>query len=40
MSLTSSPEYKELKAHFETEAKGWHMRSLFQEDSGRFDKFK
>ncbi|XP_003384220.1 PREDICTED: glucose-6-phosphate isomerase-like [Amphimedon queenslandica] len=40
MSLTSSPEYKELKAHFETEAKGWHMRSLFQGDSGRFDKFK
>src|SRR6266550_4189604 len=36
--LTDSPAWKALKDHHKT-ISGKHMRDLFKEDSGRFDKF-
>ena len=37
--LSSVPEWKELETHYK-EAKEWHMRDMFTDDPGRFDKFR
>lgn len=37
--LTSTAEWKELEQHHK-EAKEWHMRDLFKDDPGRFEKFR
>ncbi|MDL5050704.1 glucose-6-phosphate isomerase [Oscillatoria amoena NRMC-F 0135] len=37
-TLTTSPAWKALESHF-AHASKWHMRDLFAQDSGRFDKF-
>ena len=37
--LSSVAEWKELEAHYK-EAKEWHMRDMFTDDPGRFDKFR
>ena len=39
MDLCSLAEWKELEAHYK-EAKEWHMREMFKDDTGRFDKFR
>lgn len=36
--LCSVAEWKELEAHYK-DAQEWHMRQLFDDDPGRFDKF-
>jgi len=36
--LTEKKEWKALQAHYE-EAKQWHMRAMFDDDTSRFDKF-
>lgn len=37
--LCSVAEWKDLEAHYK-DAQGWHMRQLFDDDPGRFDKFR
>ena len=37
--LTEKKEWKALQAHYE-EAKQWHMRAMFDDDTSRFDKFR
>lgn len=37
--LCSVAEWKELEAHYK-DAQEWHMRQLFDDDPGRFDKFR
>ena len=37
--LKKTPEYGNLQSHFD-EIKQHHMRALFENDSGRFEKFK
>ena len=37
--LSSVAEWKELETHYK-EAKEWHMRDMFTDDPGRFDKFR
>lgn len=37
--VIQKPEWQNLQKHYETEAKTWHMRNLFQTDPDRFTKF-
>ena len=37
--LTSIAEWTELEQHYK-EAKEWHMRDMFRDDPGRFEKFR
>ena len=39
-TLTEKPEWKKLQQHYESEAKSFHMRKLFQDDANRFSKFR
>lgn len=38
--VIQKPEWQNLQKHYETEAKTWHMRNLFQTDPDRFTKFR
>lgn len=38
-SLTDCPEFSALQSHYEATSK-LHMRSLFEKDPGRFEKFR
>ena len=38
-SLTKCPEFSALQSHYDAASK-LHMRSLFEKDPGRFEKFR